>query len=217
MRKLTTLVCAFAVLAFAAPALAQNDDVLDENHIDDPENGQYVFWDEDEMNAFLAEYFAGLAATSDEDEGGGMLDSCTNYRPVATTVATYHVGRPSHWHVDTNITWSSYYTAYSVCYNAHNHSNVSGVYAWWRTTQANACDYCDQDDWMPEYWEVDNPNWEEMTDTRSCSYGIGTDDIYYYGREYNGLSGDDYGFGSLVLFDRVGTGTDSRVIIQDCM
>jgi hypothetical protein len=215
MKLLATLVCAFGVLAFASTARAQNDDVLDEDHIDDPENGKYVFWDEEEMLKFLAEYNAELAA-NDEEDGGGVLDSCTSYRPAATAAGTYHTGRTPHWHVDTNVYWSTYYWSYYVCYNAHNHSSVYGINATWKTTQSNACDYCDQDDWTPKYYTGGSP--ATMTDTRDCWYDLGSDAIYYYGREFNGYSsGYTFGYENMALFDREGTSTDSKIMILLCM
>jgi hypothetical protein len=190
MRKLlTTLVCAFAVLAFANTARAQNDDVLDGDHIDDPENGKYVFWDEEEMMKFLAEYNAALEAVDDED-GGGVLDSCDYVIPPVTAVSTYHVGRPGHWHVDTNVQLYAQYSwpnpdrdVYRVCTNGvHMYANVAGLKVNWKTTSADACDYCDWETWDAVYMKP-SQSWNEFT-TTDCSWAVFPyHDVFYWGQE----------------------------------
>jgi hypothetical protein len=188
MKKLTTLVCALAVLAFAAPALAQNDDVLDEDHIDDPANGKYVFWDEDEMNAFLAEYAATVEAPY--DEGGGVLDTCEYQIPIAYAVSTYHVGRPGHWHVDVDVDLHAHYSYidyYRVCTNGvHMYANVAGLKTNWKTTEDDACDYCDLEDWEAYYKKEPATSWTPFT-TIDCWYGVPPyDDTFYLGEETSG-------------------------------
>ncbi len=205
MKVLITLAGALCVLAFAAFAWAQDDDVLDENHIDDPENGKYVFWDEDEMNEFLLEVAASVDSAYD-DEGGGMLDFCILCTPIAYAVSTLHYeGSPSqHWHVSTDIQWMGYDSTFHDCGGStHMYSDVDGLKTYWKTTSASCCDYCNLENWVPQH---KYPAWQDDTGDWDCLHDIYSDDIVYWGYELADFNNYDFTSGDyLSRFKRSST------------
>ena len=216
MKALTTLVCAFAALAFSAGAWAQNDDVLDEDHIDDPSNGKYVFWDEEEMNEFLLEHAASVESAYD-DEGGGVLDVCFTSRPIAYAVTTRHDEgtENEHTHVDLNVVWDSLSSVYTVCAGGHMYSDVDGLRVNWKTTSASDCDYCDWNDWSAKHYY---PDYQEMSYVQDCVYIIYTSIIVYWGEERADFNNHDFVIDENVAkFNRDGTSTDSMVEMVDCV
>jgi hypothetical protein len=214
MRKLTlTLVCAFGVLAFANTARAQNDDVLDEDHIDDPENGKYVFWDEEEMEAFIDELNAEWEASL-EDEA---LDTCLLLRPEAYYVKTLHNEGTAYayWDLTTYVTWNSRFTRYEV------HAGYTGEDMWeyvdalevgWRHS-ASVCPYCDWDDWDAEYSLDGGSTYPDMQDQDCWNTGYPYVVVYYY-KGYDSLNFDDEAiYNYFARFNRGGSTTDSPVYL----
>jgi hypothetical protein len=191
MKLLATLVCAFAVLAFAAPALAQEAELA----CGEVEKGTWTFHNESEMNEFLEDLAAEAAenCTSEEVEDEWMIDYCWAVGPIAHAVSTLRwEGTPDEvWTTTTNIQWhpNGYYYISAGSMPPGMFANVDTLKVIWRHPGGIACLYCYQGSpWRTRHWES---NWTNM-DTQSCSSFFGT--WYYFGTEetYFTNGGVDY-------------------------
>jgi hypothetical protein len=158
MRKLTTtLVCAFAVLAFADPAAAEIYTVSD-----------------DEIDEFLEK----LANEEEDDDlydsqfdGVDMgIDSlCIHCRPIAYAVAFEHNGT---WTVISDLEWDSVRGVYTVCWNSAAMRYVDGVRMYWKTTSSSCCDYCNNSTFdTAQYFNYDTwpqKTYQNTTGTDTC-------------------------------------------------
>ncbi|MFO8072695.1 MAG: hypothetical protein R6V85_12560 [Polyangia bacterium] len=228
MKKLTaTIATALAAPLFATGAWSYESESVydeshpsgfwfDENHVDDPENGSYVFWDDQELDDFLLEFAS--TVESPYDEQANTLGDCFAFRPIAYAVTTTH-GEGTRWehtHVDTDVRWNSGSSKYYVCYNdeTHMYSNVDSIKGNWKTTSSSGCDYCDWDDWAAKY-SKGNPYY--IMDDYDCMYIFGTDDIVYWGEESSALTDFDYDlYDNMLKFERAYTSTDSEVYAGSC-
>ena len=191
MKKLTTtMASALAVLLLASGAWAWESD-LDYDHISRPEDGYYVFWNEEEMNEFLDELAEAKAVAEYEEQIYGETRACWVLRPVVDYAWTMHDEgeETAHWHVTTNVTWDGQLQEYQVhesYTNGHMWDSVDQIKVRWRDNDGGwYCDYCDDYSWNAYYKK--GSIWRTM-DSYNCFHYSGA--VYYYGSETSDY--DDY-------------------------
>ncbi len=204
MKKLTmTLASALAALLMTSGAWAGESD-LDYDHISRPADGYYVFWEEEELNAFLDELdeINASAEEGDWQEEGAEGRRCTALVPVVDYAWTMHDENEEteHWHVTTYITWSSFYKEYQAHKNStgsHMWNDVDQIKVRWRDNDAGwYCDYCDEDNWGV-YYTLNGTWWFEMQSS-NCFHYWGA--VYYYGSETDAYDDTDMSLGRYAVF-----------------
>jgi hypothetical protein len=191
MKKLTTtMASALAVLLLASGAWAWESD-LDYDHISRPEDGYYVFWNEEEMNEFLDELAEAKAVAEYEEQIYGETRACWVLRPVVDYAWTMHDEgeETAHWHVTTYVTWDGQLQEYQVhesYTDGHMWDSVDQIKVRWRDNDGGwYCDYCDDYSWNAYYKK--GSIWRTM-DSYNCFHYSGA--VYYYGSETSDY--DDY-------------------------
>jgi hypothetical protein len=217
-KLLTTLVCAFAVLAFAAPAAAEIYTVSDED-----------------IDGFLEKLGAedlddDLLDSQSDGVGGGFLDSCTDCRPICYAVSFLH---GSTWTVITggDIYWDSGTQAYGVCYDEDAMTDVEGLRQSWKTVSGRGitcCSYCSSGTFDEGYYfNYPDVFYRESSDYEQCWIDAGNANITVYVAQETDyfwespLSGDfDYNYWSFFnLKGKIGkmiSPTSSTVNVANC-
>jgi hypothetical protein len=206
-----TLMCAFAVLAFSATALAEIYTVSD-----------------DEIDEFLEKLGA-----EDQDEylldsqlegvGGYGLDSCVDCRPVCYAVSFQH---GSSWTVITggDIQWSSFEQVYQVCYDEDAMTDVDGVRQSWKTTSSarlTCCSYCSSGtfDEGQYYHYYSQYTYNNTTGTDTCAIDIYNSYVTYYMAEELSYYNDfDFAYwNDYYRIGRMNSPTVSVVNVANCI
>jgi hypothetical protein len=209
MTKLTTtLVYAFAVLAFAAPALAENE----ERACGEVEKGTWTFDSEAEMNEFLEDLAAEAAenCTSEEVEDEWMIDACWAVGPIAHSVSTL---RGEIWTSTTDIDWNPVSGNYEISVGGlpdpDMFEHVDELRVTWRHPGGVACLYCySGSPWKTRHMEGSWTN----DDYQSCSSLFGV--YYYYGREWTYYDDDGVNYQVARFYSNPGgSGVFSTIVL----
>jgi hypothetical protein len=211
-----TIGCAVALLAIAQDAAAYDFD----------EDGNFVFYDEDELDEFLISLVAEYSTDESSAFGGDGLreDICGFPIPEAYAVTIGHeISGNWHYHVILDVEWDSN-GYYRVCAEDNEHAldNVDSVKCNWRHENGSGiCNWCTYPGaWWTAYRQYDGtPTWEPMSEDEDCMIEYTSGDSIYWGEEEDWYVNYDFNTNNFICRfsdDETPPGYKSRVRVTSC-